>query len=95
MVVNNVFEFKDLLLQCGLRKLGIEDINDIFNCVVFYSNMCGCEEEAKAMKLTECEEKYVDFVTNKLDLVKNELLNYHSIVIFNNHDQFIGNITSW
>lgn len=94
--VINSTSFYYLIMSKEIEFRKIDFINDFINCMNEYTEMCGCGGgEAKSQKLNMCEMKYIDIVSNNLDLIKNQLLELHDeidFVSYHPQEKLLGNI---
>lgn len=83
MIIENCISFHYLILEMFYEFRQIDIIKDFENCISEYNEMCGCERLTKLMKENQCEEKYINIISNHMDKIKHHLLNHMDEYTFN------------
>lgn len=93
LIVNDVLGFHTMLLQAGLREKATGELNEIIECVQFYSGMCGCNPESKDAKFAECNGRYRNFLKYNLKSIVSDLLEYFPSITFYHEGQLVTSIS--
>lgn len=93
MNIENLREFRNIVLNARINTREIPELQLFEDCINHYGEMCGCEPEAKEMKLNECENNYRVFVTYSIHKIADALKNHlNDEISFYSNGVFINKI---
>lgn len=93
MIIENLREFRNIILNANVLVYEVPELQPFEECINHYGSMCGCEPEAKEMKLKECEDNYRVFVAYNLHKIADVLKeHFKEEIFFYSNGNFINKI---